>query len=698
MKSMGIACFGWLLALALCNGSSAQGGQRLYQYDARGNRISASSQIRFTSAAAFSIQPRRVVVGDTLNVYGRNFPAGQNGSVSVTLGGAAAIVLNVATRVITVEVPAGVTGGLVHVTIGGGPPMLAGSLEVEAVEVSPSTGSLDYDDNIQFTANVIGGAPDVTWMVNGIPGGDASVGTISAAGLYTAPALASAADFPFLITAHSVELGIGGHAVVNLLCPNPTPTGNRVFEAATLSIPFERHCRVFTGQALDRAFVAFRGTRDILSLKLRGPNGVVLASAGPGAELRIPDVLLPVSGEYHVEVQGQAPSGDAYALWLDHHPPLPVGTWLYPADSTWGQPRNWSHATLPNSTDDVVVADFPGDITITVDQGAQSVASIFSEERLTLTGGTLSVSGTVMVNNDLTLDGGTLSDATVLAGTGTMSATANPSNRLDGVTINGDLDLSASSAVVRIAGGLRLGSARLSGADSSLAFEGSQTVHAGTIAFEAPVGLAYMEMQSAGTLTLGPGVTVHGGNGVIGGNHHFAAVMNLVNQGTISADVSGQSLSVQASSFVSTGSVALGGGALDVVGVNLQAGSLTGSGTINGSVTIQGATVQPGGPGAGSMVVNGDYHQSSGSLLIDLGGSVPGTEHDQLVVSGSVTLADTLGATLINAFTPLVGQTFDVVTHGPRIGIFASTDLPALGGGLVLQVVYPEGSVQLVVQ
>jgi hypothetical protein len=58
------------------------------------------------------------------------------------------------------------------------------------VSVTPATAAVELGASTQFTAAVSGsGDPDraVRWSVNGIEGGDASVGTISATGLYTAP-------------------------------------------------------------------------------------------------------------------------------------------------------------------------------------------------------------------------------------------------------------------------------------------------------------------------------------------------------------------------------------------------------------------------------------------------------------------------------------------------------------------------------
>jgi hypothetical protein len=56
------------------------------------------------------------------------------------------------------------------------------------VTVSPATASVPEGSMQQFTATVRNSSyTTVTWLVNGIAGGNSTVGTISSSGLYTAP-------------------------------------------------------------------------------------------------------------------------------------------------------------------------------------------------------------------------------------------------------------------------------------------------------------------------------------------------------------------------------------------------------------------------------------------------------------------------------------------------------------------------------
>lgn len=78
--------------------------------------------------------------------------------------------------------PGTVTGNTVNVQV------VASSV---TVGVSPASASVALGGTRSFSASVSGSANTaVTWSVNGVAGGNATVGTISAGGLYTAPAVA----------------------------------------------------------------------------------------------------------------------------------------------------------------------------------------------------------------------------------------------------------------------------------------------------------------------------------------------------------------------------------------------------------------------------------------------------------------------------------------------------------------------------
>ena len=124
--------------------------------------------------------------------------------------------------------------------------------------------------------------------------------------------------------------------------------------------------------------------------------------------------------------------------------------------------------------------------------------------------------------------------------------------------------------------------------------------------------------------------------------------------------------------------------------------SFVGTGTVSGDLSNAG-TVSPG-ASPGSIAVEGDYAQeTTGILKIELGGTTPDTDYDQLTVTGTATLDGTLQVSLIDPFTPAVGDSFTIMTYASRTGTFTTEDLPALGAGLDWEIDYDPTEVTLTV-
>jgi Right handed beta helix region/Protein of unknown function (DUF1565) len=92
-----------------------------------------------------------------------------------------------------------------------------------SVSISPSSTALQTGASAQFTASVSGTSnTSVTWLVNGIQGGNSTVGTITSSGLYTAPAAVPSGS-SVTVTATSVaDTTKSASASVSILAP-PTP-------------------------------------------------------------------------------------------------------------------------------------------------------------------------------------------------------------------------------------------------------------------------------------------------------------------------------------------------------------------------------------------------------------------------------------------------------------------------------------------
>ena len=225
-----------------------------------------------------------------------------------------------------------------------------------------------------------------------------------------------------------------------------------------------------------------------------------------------------------------------------------------------------------------------------------------------------------------------------------------------------------------VSGGLTLnGIAHLSGSDTAIAFVGTQSFNSGTIAFEGITGVnRQVTIEGTATLTVGAGATIRGGLGTVGGQIFTGGSNALVNQGVISSDVVGQSITVQSASFTNQGTVQNPGGAL----------------TIATTVTNSGIFA-PGGAGSASVInVTGNFTQTAtGTLRVELGGTAV-TAFDRLIVTGTTTLAGTLNLALISSFTPAPAANFQFLTYASRTGTFSTIVGGDLGGGRQLLPTY----------
>ncbi len=178
-----------------------------------------------------------------------------------------------------------------------------------------------------------------------------------------------------------------------------------------------------------------------------------------------------------------------------------------------------------------------------------------------------------------------------------------------------------------------------------------------------------------------------------------AATMNVrVQSGKTLTTFSGVSLEAG-------GGLTLEGGTLDTQYVDIRGGTLAGSGTImTGSGPVPGqvenriGTVSPGNSTGTLHIIGRFSNGADGLLAMELGGMVPGTDYDQLLVDGPVAIDGTLAVSLINPggglFTPTVGNMFTLVTATEISGEFAGLQLP---GGINWRVRYDPSSIRLIV-
>jgi hypothetical protein len=130
---------------------------------------------------------------------------------------------------------------------------------------------------------------------------------------------------------------------------------------------------------------------------------------------------------------------------------------------------------------------------------------------------------------------------------------------------------------------------------------------------------------------------VEGQNGTIGYSSAWGGPQNVsvVNQGLISADVSGGTIVVDAEPFQNNGTLA--------------------------------ATL-------GTAELAGSFNLAGGTLEFGLSNT---NSFGKIQISGSAALAGTVAATLLNGFMPAVSNSFPVLSYSSESGIFTALNLPS---------------------
>jgi hypothetical protein len=172
-----------------------------------------------------------------------------------------------------------------------------------------------------------------------------------------------------------------------------------------------------------------------------------------------------------------------------------------------------------------------------------------------LNGGTLvlnnSINGTpgssivVGAGSTLLQNGVTLNGVVNSSGTGNFLVSNSAANTLNGVTFSGNLNLASNTSLERALNGLTLtpGSTISINSNSVFALQDETLGGSGTVTFGS-TGASNRLTIEAGDSVIGSGILVHGQNGTIGGQVYVGGTATLTNNGTISADVAGGTISI----------------------------------------------------------------------------------------------------------------------------------------------------------
>ncbi len=234
---------------------------------------------------------------------------------------------------------------------------------------------------------------------------------------------------------------------------------------------------------------------------------------------------------------------------------------------------------------------------------------------------------------------------------------------------------------------------------SASTFYGTVTVEQGTLAIGHNVALGLTGAFEGRLSLLGGAVRAEGGARVIAnrvllnsphatftGSDDLTLTGVISGAGQLTKQGAGKLTLDNASTYtggttVDAGTLVVNGSIAGGVVVNTT-GTLGGTGVVDGAVTANsGSTLAPG-ASAGKLKVGSLAMQDGSTLTMEIGGLTAGSQHDQLESSGALSLDGSLVVSLINGFTPTLGQTYDLLNWGTLSGAFDLITLPTLGSGM----------------
>jgi Ca2+-binding RTX toxin-like protein len=370
--------------------------------------------------------------------------------------------------------------------------------------------------------------------------------------------------------------------------------------------------------------------------------------------------------------------------------------WTNVSDDFWDVASNWDNG-LPGSDDDVIIDVQFSSPTVTHRQEDTAVKSLTLAETLLLSGGTLAadslniIGGELTANTSLTVNNYTQSGGGALsyrAGALIINGTAN----WDYGVISGSITVNGSSNIGE--GGLFLGDRFI----PSVLYVKGTTTWSGNSSFR------------FGTITLTYGAVINNAGTWLDQNNFDSQISSLILRGGDSCRFdnygtyrkSGNSTTtVSSSTFNNFGIVEVQQGTLNLSCYGLHTGRfdlspgatlefdhytniltpssiITGAGTtvFNGGTTnllgfykLTGKTqINSGTVSLPGFATTGSYEQTGGTLNVEISEGY----FDQLNVTGAATLGGTLNISLVNGFVPTVGDSFQILNFGSRIGDFSS--------------------------
>jgi len=199
------------------------GNAATYTYDAVGNILAIGGHNVAETPGPVAITlvaPSKGKVETAVSIFGRGFSTDpvQN---TVAFSGAIATVTAATTSSLTTSVPPGALTGPITVTTPLGSATSPEPFRVLGIiTITPTSAVLFPTQTQQFTATESGNTtPLVAWSVNGVAGGNATVGTITSAGLYTAPTTVPSPPTVMVTATSTDDATLTASASVAILLP-----------------------------------------------------------------------------------------------------------------------------------------------------------------------------------------------------------------------------------------------------------------------------------------------------------------------------------------------------------------------------------------------------------------------------------------------------------------------------------------------
>lgn len=361
-----------------------------------------------------------------------------------------------------------------------------------------------------------------------------------------------------------------------------------------------------------------------------------------------------------------------------------IGGWLLgPLTCSGSGTVNFNNTFYPKSVTDSPVA-------IQVLGGTVNIkGGVVLEEPITMTaapGTTLSMSGVVATNGHaLTIDGpsatvrlanGTIQSGSLVLVGGTLLRIPQSDGRLDGVHVEGSLRVEGSATLLRFRNGMDVsGTITTTGTNQKIVYEGTQTWSKGAIVNTSLTGTVVnvgQSTQAGSTLTIGPEVSISGGNLVIGGTLN-GIVPAIVNTGVVQATSTTAGIDITLPTVLNQGQYSTTAGAtLRLVGTgpSSHVGAINNGGSVIIAGTVNNAS------SSWALSSNGAWQLAAGAiiggtLVIPQGQSLTTTSSssnllDGVVVKGDLRLQDASARLRIKNGLDLEGS-IDLVGSGSRI-------------------------------